>query len=192
MAKKPNEFAGVDANKLKLWKVEIPCDRLSNPSLRDQDELYATKEISKYFSAIPSDEHIHIIVSPPDSNINPLKNAINDLINNHNIESLCLYVERKLKELIKKGNLYDDRELVTKVLFHALFLDNIPNHSVETEVPINDYRDEIKESSTLYADLLIVEVKSINNAKKNRVVLEFKNKGVNFLDLKIQGMFSHS
>ncbi|CAG8520399.1 16181_t:CDS:2 [Funneliformis caledonium] len=114
-----------------------------------------------------------------------LRNCINSLLHDHNIDKLCLYVEPKLKELIKKGNLYDDRELVIKVIFHALLLD-IPNHFVDTEVPINVY--EVKRNNNfLYADLLIVEIKSTENSKRNRFIFEFKNKGVNFLDLQIKG-----
>ncbi len=65
-AEKQNDFAGVDADRLKLWKVSIPDDRddlLSNPIL--QDELLATKEISKYFPDPPLEEHIHVIVKLP-------------------------------------------------------------------------------------------------------------------------------
>lgn len=64
--KKQNDFAGVDADNLKLWKVEISDDnsnKLRNISLHDQDELVATKKILKYFPATPAEEHIHIIVS---------------------------------------------------------------------------------------------------------------------------------
>jgi hypothetical protein len=68
-AKKQNDFAGVDADKLKLWRVEISDDdndQLSNISLQDQDELIATKKILKYFPATPAEEHIHIIILPPE------------------------------------------------------------------------------------------------------------------------------
>ena len=69
-ARNQNDFAGVDAVKLRLWKVEIPEDRddlLSNLSLQDKDELLATKKISKYFSDSPPEEHIHVLVSPPET-----------------------------------------------------------------------------------------------------------------------------
>jgi hypothetical protein len=52
-AKKQNDFAGIDADKLRLWKVPISDDHvdpLSNLSLEDSDELLAIKKISKYFS----------------------------------------------------------------------------------------------------------------------------------------------
>ena len=61
-----NEFASVDANNLKLWKVEIPDNhnnQLGNIILQDQNELLATRKILKYFSTTPVEEHVHIIVS---------------------------------------------------------------------------------------------------------------------------------
>jgi len=67
-AEKQNDFAGVDADKLKLWKVEIPGDRdnqLRNPILQDSDELLAIRKISKYFPDSPPEEHIHVIVKLP-------------------------------------------------------------------------------------------------------------------------------
>ena len=67
-AKKQNDFAGVDADKLRLWKKEIPDDQddlLSNLTLNDGDELLATKKISKYFPDSPPEEHIHVIVKLP-------------------------------------------------------------------------------------------------------------------------------
>src|ERR1044071_640913 len=66
--KKQNDFAGIDADKLRLWKKEIPDDQddlLSNLTLNDGDELLATKKISKYFSDSPPEEHIHVIVKLP-------------------------------------------------------------------------------------------------------------------------------
>ncbi|CAI2201540.1 19057_t:CDS:2, partial [Funneliformis geosporum] len=52
---------------------------------------------------------------------------------------------------LRNGNLYDDRELV---LFHALLLD-IPNHLVDTEVLINVYHNEVKET-TLFVPTLTI------------------------------------
>jgi hypothetical protein len=49
--------------------VEIPDDRddfLGNQSLQDQTELLATKKISKYFPGSPLEEHIHVLVEPPE------------------------------------------------------------------------------------------------------------------------------
>ncbi|RGB36217.1 hypothetical protein C1646_697596 [Rhizophagus diaphanus] len=69
-AEKQNDFAGIDAEKLRLWKKEIPDDQddlLSNLTLNDGDELLATKMISKYFPDSPPEEHIHVLVSPPET-----------------------------------------------------------------------------------------------------------------------------
>ena len=69
-AKKQNDFAGIDADKLRLWKVPISDDHvnpLSNLSLEDSDELLAIRKISKYFPDSPPKEHIHVIVSPPEA-----------------------------------------------------------------------------------------------------------------------------
>jgi hypothetical protein len=65
---KQNDFAGVDADKLKLWKVEIPDDhddQLRNLSLQDKDELLAAKKISRYFPVTPLEEHIYVIIKSP-------------------------------------------------------------------------------------------------------------------------------
>src|SRR6266542_4380783 len=69
-AEKQNDFAGIDADKLKLWKVTIPGDRddqLRNLILQDSDELLAIRKISKYFPDSPLEEHIHVLVSPPET-----------------------------------------------------------------------------------------------------------------------------
>ena len=69
-AKKQNDFAGVDADKLKLWKVEIPDDRndlLSDLSLQDNDELLATRDIGDYWTEKPPKRHIHVLVEPPET-----------------------------------------------------------------------------------------------------------------------------
>ena len=67
-AKKQNDFAGVDADRLRLWKVPISDDHvdpLNNLSLEDSDELLAIRKISKYFPDSPPEEHIHVIVKLP-------------------------------------------------------------------------------------------------------------------------------
>src|SRR4051812_37285893 len=67
-AEKQNDFAGIDADKLKLWKVTIPGDQddqLRNLILQDSDELLAIRKISKYFPDSPLEEHIHVIVKLP-------------------------------------------------------------------------------------------------------------------------------
>src|SRR5205814_2062479 len=67
-AEKQNDFAGVDADKLRLWKKEIPDDQddlLSNLTLNDGDELLATREIGDYWTEKPPKKHIHVIVKLP-------------------------------------------------------------------------------------------------------------------------------
>src|SRR5437660_2836121 len=69
-AEKQNDFAGVDADRLKLWKVPISDDHvdpLSSLSLEDSDELLAIRKISKYFPDSLPEEHIHVLVSPPET-----------------------------------------------------------------------------------------------------------------------------
>src|ERR1051325_8531970 len=69
-AKKHKTFHDVEADELKLWKKEIPDDQddlLSSLTLIDGDELLATKKISKYFPDSPPEEHIHVLVSPPEA-----------------------------------------------------------------------------------------------------------------------------
>ena len=69
-AKKHKTFHGVEADELKLWKVPISDDHvdpLNNLSLEDSDELLAIRKISKYFPDSPPEEHIHVLVSPPEA-----------------------------------------------------------------------------------------------------------------------------
>ena len=125
-----------------------------------------------------------------DTNSQEFKRAVENLIHHHDISTLCLYLQSKLKEWIKRGNLYDDRELVTKVMFHVS-LSTIPNYLNETEVPINIYSDRVL-IKTCYADLLIAETRPASDGvKQNRFIFEFKCKGINFLDLQISGTFSY-
>src|SRR5947209_10598322 len=68
--KNAQTFANVDAKDIKLWKVTIPGDRdnqLRNLILQDSDELLAIRKISKYFEDSPPEEHIHVLVSPPET-----------------------------------------------------------------------------------------------------------------------------
>src|SRR5271170_5522924 len=67
-AKKQNDFAGVDADKLKLWKVTIPGDhddQLRNLILQDSEELLAINDIGDYWPTSPPKKHIHVIVKLP-------------------------------------------------------------------------------------------------------------------------------
>jgi hypothetical protein len=62
---KPNDFAGVDANNLKLWKVEISGDhddQLRTLILQDSDQLSALNNIGDYWSILPPKKHIHVII----------------------------------------------------------------------------------------------------------------------------------
>src|ERR1051325_3948104 len=65
---KQNDFAGVDADKLKLWKVTISGDQddqLRNLILQDSDELSAINDIGDYWPKSPPKKHIHVIVKLP-------------------------------------------------------------------------------------------------------------------------------
>ena len=70
-AENQNDFAGVDADELRSWKVEIPDDRddlLTDHPLENAIELQATKKISKYFPGELAYEYIHVIVEVPPGN----------------------------------------------------------------------------------------------------------------------------
>ncbi|GBB96306.1 hypothetical protein RclHR1_02720021 [Rhizophagus clarus] len=73
-----NDFANVDAYKLKLWKVNIsfeePNEKLDlvdtkiNVNIKEDlggEELPPLSKTSKHFPSQPADEHIHIIVQRP-------------------------------------------------------------------------------------------------------------------------------
>ena len=67
-AKKMPEFNFFDADRLKLWKVQIRDDKvkeLNTLMLHDNDQLLAKRKISSYFTDKPLDKHIHIVVKPP-------------------------------------------------------------------------------------------------------------------------------
>ncbi|PKY31775.1 hypothetical protein RhiirB3_531762 [Rhizophagus irregularis] len=70
-AEKQNDFAGVDADKLRLWKVEIGGDHLDDPlknlTLNDNNELSAINEIGDYWTEKLPKKHIHVLVEPPAS-----------------------------------------------------------------------------------------------------------------------------
>src|SRR6266542_5644874 len=62
--------ANFKAKDLKVWKVTIPGDQddqLRNLILQDSDELFAIRKIAKYFPDSPLEEHIHVLVSPPET-----------------------------------------------------------------------------------------------------------------------------
>src|ERR1044072_1084878 len=67
-------FDSIPTKDIKLWNVKIPDDQddlLSRLTLNDGDELLATKKISKYFPDLPPEEHIHVLVSPPEAIATP-------------------------------------------------------------------------------------------------------------------------
>ncbi len=69
-AEKQNDFAGIDADKLRLWKVTIPGDQddqLRNLILQDSDELLAINDIGDYWPEKPPKRNIHVIVEPPET-----------------------------------------------------------------------------------------------------------------------------
>jgi len=69
-AKKQNDFAGIDADRFKLWKVSIPGDQdnqLRNLIFQDSDELLAIRKLSKYFPDSPPKECIHVLVELPET-----------------------------------------------------------------------------------------------------------------------------
>ena len=60
--KNTQTFANDDAKDIKIWKVEITDDLLSNLT---QDELIATRDIGDYWTEKPTKRHIHVLVEPP-------------------------------------------------------------------------------------------------------------------------------
>src|SRR5688572_2915646 len=70
---KENDFHDIDADKLVLWKVNIPVNDtsvLENLVLKNNEEegvqeLLLVTKISKIFPDDPTEEHIHVIVERP-------------------------------------------------------------------------------------------------------------------------------
>ena len=62
--KKQNDFAGVDADKLKLWKVEISGDHVDPLTLHDNDELLAINDIGDYLAEKLPKRHVHVLIEP--------------------------------------------------------------------------------------------------------------------------------
>ena len=60
---KSNALQNVDADQLKLWKVEIPDDQeIDFSSLAPEDELKPTRRINRYWEATPLEDHIHVCI----------------------------------------------------------------------------------------------------------------------------------
>jgi hypothetical protein len=67
-AKNPNDFQGVDARKLRLWKVEIPDDHsdlIQGQTLQDNNQLLPTHYLDEYWTDTPPRRHIHVIIKLP-------------------------------------------------------------------------------------------------------------------------------
>ena len=74
---KQNDFANIDADKLKLWKVDISLKEENEKLIANTKinvniknglcgvELRSLSKISEHFPTQPDDEHIHIIVQRP-------------------------------------------------------------------------------------------------------------------------------
>jgi hypothetical protein len=68
-AKNTNDFANIDAVKLRLWKVEIPDDRddlIQGQALQDNNQLLPTRRLVRYWTDTPPSEHIHVIIKLPE------------------------------------------------------------------------------------------------------------------------------
>src|SRR4051812_23326700 len=71
--RKEPEFDNFAADKLVLWKVDIPDDENAAERLRDfkddpfndAKELRATQKIQKAFPVEPKEDYIHIVVEQP-------------------------------------------------------------------------------------------------------------------------------
>ncbi|PKY61195.1 hypothetical protein RhiirA4_550880, partial [Rhizophagus irregularis] len=68
-AKKISDFKFFDANRLRIWKVQIRADNdkeLSELTLHNNEQLLAKMKVNSYFTDKPLDNHIHIVVKPPE------------------------------------------------------------------------------------------------------------------------------
>jgi Crinkler effector protein N-terminal domain len=74
-SEKENDFHNIDANKLRLWSVNIHVDNtssleelvLENNKDKGVQELLPVKRINRVFTDEPADEHIHVIIERPPS-----------------------------------------------------------------------------------------------------------------------------
>ena len=67
------QFKHVTVKDIKLWKVEIPVNRVDliqgQPQLlQDNDQLKATDYIDNYWTLTPKRRHIHVIIEAPTGN----------------------------------------------------------------------------------------------------------------------------
>ncbi|KAF9399986.1 hypothetical protein BGZ76_007807 [Entomortierella beljakovae] len=98
---------------------------------------------------------------------NAYKKATDDLVKLNDIEPLCSYLELKLRDWIKLGDLGNDKELVTKVMFQVSLsaLPHYSNHS-EVAVPILNVNCSAESITSGYIDLLLMEVKDVAPKKR--------------------------
>ncbi|KAG1847369.1 hypothetical protein F4604DRAFT_1594458 [Suillus subluteus] len=67
---KKRQFDHVDADSLKLWKVDLPVDetiehKLSNLTFDTKKSLLPVAKLSKFFSEQPNEEYLHIVIQGP-------------------------------------------------------------------------------------------------------------------------------
>jgi hypothetical protein len=67
-AKNTNDFANIDAVKLRLWKVEILVgnDVIQGQALQDNSQLPPTDYLDEHWTDTPLRKHIHVIIKLPE------------------------------------------------------------------------------------------------------------------------------
>jgi Crinkler effector protein N-terminal domain len=80
--KKEDDFRNTDANKLTLWKVDIPDDDSVALTIIPNDNaiMLPTKKLVKYFTKEPTDEHIHVIVNSPSQTFSTHHNSVATIV----------------------------------------------------------------------------------------------------------------
>ncbi|KAJ3742410.1 hypothetical protein DFH05DRAFT_1544458 [Lentinula detonsa] len=68
-------FEHIDAHTLDLWNVSVPVEELSETHLHDLQPAHAplppVKRLSRLFPNTPPEEHLHIIIQPPEIATSP-------------------------------------------------------------------------------------------------------------------------
>ncbi|PKY45814.1 hypothetical protein RhiirA4_460484 [Rhizophagus irregularis] len=184
----------------KFWQEAIEeCERVKSQKRKqneDKENVQPSKKFRSYITLfcwvrgdVPAAMHAITIKIRKENTIGELKDLIREKINTIIAEDIKLWK-------IEIPDNHDD-ELANFPLQNSNMLLStrkigeywekmpptyIPNYFVDTEVHIDACHNV-----SLYADLLIIELKPADNAKRNRFIFEFKNKSVNFLDLQISG-----
>jgi hypothetical protein len=67
-AEKANDFANIDADKLRLWKVEILVgnDVIQGQALQDNSQLPPTEYLDEHWTDRPLRKDFHIIIKLPE------------------------------------------------------------------------------------------------------------------------------